>query len=125
MRAKKYAQIVGVTLLIIAALGFALGEEPLLGILNIDIQEDLIHLFSGGLMALVGFKKSEKVASTVVGLLGAVYLFVGIAGVISPGLLGFLRHDYSLLDNLIHLSLGVAGLGVYFISNSRQKTQLS
>ncbi|MDQ3123892.1 MAG: hypothetical protein M3Q14_04380 [bacterium] len=125
MIAKKYAQILGVTLLSIAALGFVLGEEPLLGLLNIDIQEDLIHLFSGGLMALVGFKKSEKVASTFVGLLGAVYLFVGIAGVISPGLLGFLHHDYSLLDNLIHLSLGAAGLVVYLISNSRHKTQLS
>ncbi len=121
MIAKKYAKFVGTTLLLVALIGLVFGEEPLLGILNIDLQEDMIHLFSGGLMAFVGFTRSEKVAASVVGILGAVYLLVGVLGVLSPGLLGFLQHDYSALDNLIHLTLGVLGLAVYFMSRSKSK----
>ncbi len=122
MIAKKYAQIVGVVLLVIAAVGFIAGEDPLLGVLNIDLQEDLIHLLTGGLLTYVGFTKSEKVVAGVVGILGAVYLLVGVIGFVSPGLLGILSHDYSLLDNIIHLALGVAGLVVYFMSNSEKRS---
>ena len=122
MIAKKYAQIVGVVLLVIAAVGFIVGEDPLLGVLNIDLQEDIIHLLTGGLLTYVGFTKSEKVVAGVVGILGAVYLLVGVIGVVSPGLLGILSHDYSLLDNIIHLTLGIAGLVVYFMSNSVKRS---
>ena len=122
MIAKKYAQIVGVVLLVIAAVGFIAGEDPLLGVLNIDLQEDLIHLLTGGLLTYVGFTKSEKVIAGVVGILGAVYLLVGVIGFVSPGLLGILSHDYSLLDNMIHLTLGVLGLAVYFMSNSEKRS---
>ncbi len=122
MIAKKYAQIVGVVLLVIAAVGFIAGEEPLLGLLNIDLQEDLIHLITGGILTYVGFTKSEKVVADVVGILGAVYLLVGVIGFVSPSLLGILSHDYSLLDNIIHLVLGIAGLVVYFMSNSEKRS---
>lgn len=125
MIAKKYAQIVGVVLLVIAAVGFIAGEDPLLGVLNIDLQEDLIHLLTGGLLTYVGFTKSEKVVSGVVGILGAVYLLVGVIGFVSPGLLGILSHDYSLLDNIIHLALGVTGLAVYFMSKSEKSSDVS
>ena len=122
MIAKKYAQIVGVVLLVIAAVGFIAGEDPLLGVLNIDLQEDLIHLLTGGLLTYVGFTKSEKVVAGVVGILGAVYLLVGVIGIVSGGLLGILSHEYSLLDNIIHLTLGIAGLVVYFMSNSVKRS---
>jgi hypothetical protein len=122
MIAKKYAQIVGVVLLVIAAVGFIAGEDPLLGVLNIDLQEDLIHLLTGGLLTYVGFTKSEKVIAGVVGILGAVYLLVGVIGFVSPGLLGILSHEYSLLDNIIHLALGIAGLVVYFVNSSEKRS---
>lgn len=122
MIAKKYAQILGIVLLVIAAVGFIAGENPLLGVLNIELAEDLIHLVTGGLLTYVGFTKSEKVAACVVGILGAVYLLVGVIGFVSPGLLGILSHQYSLLDNIIHLSLGIAGLAVYFMSNSKKRS---
>ncbi len=122
--AKNYAKILGITLLIVAVVGFVIGDEPLLGVLNIDLQEDLIHLFSGGLLAFVGFTRSEKVATLVVGALGAIYLTVGIMGVVFPNLFGFLQHDYSALDNSIHLTLGVLGLVIYFKSRSKQQTSL-
>jgi len=122
MIAKKYAQFIGLTLLVIAAVGFIAGEDPLLGVLNIDLPEDLIHVLTGGLLTYVGFTKSEKVVACVVGILGAVYLLVGVIGFASQGLLGILTHEYSLLDNIIHLTLGIAGLAVYFMSNSQKRS---
>ena len=55
MMARLYAQIVGVVLLLLGLLGLLLGERALLGLVNIDIVEDIIHLLTGGILAYVGF----------------------------------------------------------------------
>ena len=46
-----------------------------------------------------------------------VYLLVGLLGFIVPYLFGLLPHGYSIVDNAIHLILGILGLLVY--ANSR------
>ncbi len=115
MTARVYAQIVGVVLLLLGVLGLLLGEQALLGLVNIDIVEDIVHLLTGGILAYVGFgQRDERIAQTVVGALGAVYLLVGVLGFIIPMLFGLLPHGYSVVDNLIHLSLGVLSLAVAF-----------
>ncbi len=115
MMARVYAQIVGVVLLLLGVLGLLLGEQALLGIVNIDIVEDIVHLLTGGILAYVGFgQRDEGVARSVVGALGAVYLLVGVLGFIIPMLFGLLPHGYSVVDNLIHLVLGVLSLAVAF-----------
>jgi hypothetical protein len=48
--------------------------------------------------------------------LGAIYLLVGVLGFIIPMLFGLLPHGYSVVDNLIHLTLGVLSLAVAFAS---------
>ncbi len=123
MIARKYAQIVGPVLILVGIVGLIFGEAPLLGVLNINIQEDVIHLLSGGLLAFMGFTKGEQATARAVGLLGAIYLLVGVIGFVSPKLLGILHDDYSLLDNLIHLFLGVAGLAVSWVSLSKKGTR--
>ena len=116
---KEYAQIVGVVLLLLGVLGLLLGERALLGLVNINIMEDIVHLLMGGILASVGFgQRDEELARTVVGALGAVYLLVGLLGFISPNLLGLLPHGYSVVDNLIHLVLGILSLVVAFASGS-------
>ena len=100
--------------------GLLLGEQSLFGVLNIDVAEDLIHLVTGGLMAAVGFRGSDSAVRTVVGGLGVVYLLVGVLGFFVPDLFGLLPHEYeTVLDNLIHLSLGVLGIVVGFFVAAR------
>ena len=71
----------------------------------------------GGLLAYVGFgQRDEGLARNVVGGLGAVYLLVGLLGFVVPMLLGLIPHGFSVVDNIIHLALGVAGLAVAFSS---------
>ena len=115
--ARTYAGVVGVVVILIGVVGLIAGEEPLFGLVNIDIVEDIIHLLTGGLLAYVGFgQRDEGLARGVVGGLGAVYLLVGVLGFVLPMLLGLLPHGYSIVDNIIHLTLGVAGIAVAFSS---------
>ncbi len=115
MDVRMYAEVVGVVIVLIGVGGLALGEKSLLGVLNIDIAEDIVHLVTGGLMAVVGFRGSDSAVRSVVGGLGIVYLLVGVLGFIVPDMFGLLPSEYeTVLDNLIHLTLGALGIAVGF-----------
>ena len=115
--ARTYAGVVGVVVILIGVVGLLLGEQSLLGLVNIDIVEDIVHLATGGLLAYVGLgQRDEGLARSVVGGLGVVYLLVGVLGFIIPMLLGLLPHGYSIVDNIIHLALGAAGIAIALAS---------
>ncbi len=126
MYARLYAKVVGLTIVLIGVGGVLLGEKSLFGVLNIDIAEDVVHLVTGALMAGVGFRGSDKAVRSVVGGLGVVYLLVGVLGIFVPDMFGLLPHEYTtVLDNLIHLSLGVLGIAVGFFLGQRAVGQSS
>ena len=111
-----YAQVVGVVLILIGVLGLILGDRLVLGILNVDIVEDIVHLLTGGLLAYVGFGRPDAaLARNLVGGLGVVYLLVGVLGFIVPNLFGLIPSGYTVFDNLLHLVLGVLSLVVAFV----------
>lgn len=108
-----YAQIVGLVLILIGAVGLFLGERSWLGVLNVDILEDIVHLVTGALLALVGFwERGRAYARGVVGTLGVIYLLVGVLGFVAPTLFGLLPHGYSVWDNVLHLALGVLSVAL-------------
>ena len=115
---RQYAQVIGVVLILTGLLGLVLGDQALLGLLNIDLVEDLVHIVSGVLLAYVGFgQRDSGVARTAVGGLGVVYLLVGLLGFVAPTLGGLLPHGYSLFDNLFHLALGALNIAIsWFIT---------
>ena len=118
MYARIYAQIIGVVLLLV---GVVLGDQVWLGILNIDIVEDIVHLITGGLLAYVGFGRTDPaVTRTVVGVLGIVYLVVGVLGFVVPMMFGLIPNGYTVFDNLLHLALGVLGIALaWFVGGER------
>ena len=80
----------------------------------------MVHLLSGGLMAAAGFRGSDSAVRTVVGGVGVVYLLVGVLGIFVPDMFGLPPSEYeTVLDNLIHLTLGVLGIGVGFFLGDR------
>jgi hypothetical protein len=110
---REYGKIVGVSVVLIGIVGLLLGQKSLFGALNIDIAEDVIHLVTGGLLAYVGFAKRDSgLARAVVGGIGVVYLLVGAISFAEPNPLGLFPSEYSVLDNLIHLTLGVLAIAV-------------
>lgn len=123
--ARNYAKVIGVVVLLVGVVGLLLGDaQRLLGLFNIELLEDIIHLVTGGLMAYVGFaQRDNRLARTVVGALGVVYLLVGIIGFISPSLFGLLELGYNLADNLLHLGLGILGIVIgYFLPDTNAAT---
>lgn len=116
-----YAKVVGVTLLLIAVVGFIAGDpdDGLLGLLNVDIVEDFIHLGTGALLAYVGFSAANSAVKTVVTGLGVVYLLVGVIGFVVPELFGLIPHEYNVADNILHLVLG--GLALAAVSSKRSE----
>jgi uncharacterized protein DUF4383 len=113
MMIKRFAQILGVVLILVGVVGLVLGDKVWLGILNVDIVEDIVHLATGGLLAYVGFSGMDlSAARSVVLALGVVYLLVGILGFFVPTMFGLIPNGYTVFDDLLHLALGVLGLAV-------------
>jgi Domain of unknown function (DUF4383) len=111
-----YAQVLGVVLILTGVLGLVLGERLLLGILNIDILEDIVHILTGGILAYVGFGRTDlALARSVVLGLGVIYLLVGLLGFVVPSLFGLLPDGYTIFDNLLHLALGVLSIAVAYL----------
>jgi hypothetical protein len=125
--ARTYAQILGVVLILVGLVGLALGNQVWGGILNVDIAEDIVHLITGGILAFVGFGRTDlSVTRNVVGLLGIVYLLVGVLGFTVPTMFGLIPHGYTAFDNLLHLVLGVLSLAVawwFFGADRDARTQ--
>ena len=111
MELKRFAQILGVVLILVGIVGLILGDRVWLGILNVDIVEDIVHLATGGLLAYVGFSRMDLgAARSLVLALGVVYLLVGVLGFFVPMLFGLIPNGYTLFDNLLHLALGALSL---------------
>jgi hypothetical protein len=117
MVVKRFAQILGVVLILVGLVGLLLGDKVWLGILNVDIVEDIVHLATGGLLAYVGFSQTDlSTARSVVLALGVVYLLVGILGFVVPMMFGLIPDGYTYFDDILHLALGVLGLAVALTS---------
>ena len=113
MALKRFAQILGVVLVLVGIVGLVLGDRVWLGILNVDIVEDIVHLLTGGLLAYVGFSQTDlSTARNLVLALGVIYLVVGILGFVVPMMFGLIPHGYTLFDDLLHLALGILSLVV-------------
>src|SRR5215207_894708 len=119
MALKRFAQILGVVLILVGLVGLVLGDRVWLGILNVDI----VHLATGGLLAYVGFSRMDlSTARSVVLALGIIYLVVGILGFVVPMMFGLIPHGYTIFDDLLHLALGGLSLAVA-LSAPRGTTQ--
>jgi Domain of unknown function (DUF4383) len=112
---RRYAQVIGVVLIVVGIVGLVLGNRLFLAILNIDIVEDIAHLATGALYSYVGFGRTDPAtARNLVLALGVIYLVIGILGFVVPMMFGLIPHGYTIFDDLLHLALGVLSLAVAF-----------
>lgn len=113
---KKLSILFGVVFLAVGVLGFVPGittsDNLLLGIFQVGALHNLIHILSG-VAALVAGTKSEDYAQLYFRIFGVVYAVVAVVGIIqSDTVLGLI--DINLADNLLHVVLAVAILGIGF-----------
>jgi protein-S-isoprenylcysteine O-methyltransferase Ste14 len=114
MPVREYTQALGVVLILTGAAGLMFGDRLLLGVLNVVIPKGIAHLLTGGLLAYIGFGQTdEHLARIAVAAIGVVYLFVGVLSFVLPALFG-LHHGYSVVDNTVHLLVGILSLVISF-----------
>ena len=118
--AQLYALVIGVTLVAAGILGFfynasfdtgdGLERDAVLGILDVNAWHNLVHIATGalGLAVAASYGGSRGYALG----LGAVYLVVALLGFIA----GDGEEIFNLIpvnteDNILHLLLGIAGVG--------------
>jgi preprotein translocase subunit Sss1 len=121
---RTYARVAGTTLLLLGIAGLLADSQPLLGVLNVDPGENIIHLLTGTLLAYEGFlQRDEMEARIVVFALGLFYLLVGLIGFVVPNLFGLLPSGLSIIDDLIHLTLGASGVAAAELSRPGGRKQ--
>ena len=115
--ARTFAKIFGPVLLLVGIVGLVLGNDPLLDLLNIDVVEDMIHVASGLLLIVLGYTSvSAQTVKLGVLVLGVVYLLVTALGFAEAGIIRDLNpHGYGIVDNLIHLVVGVGAVAAALI----------
>lgn len=113
MNARTYGQVIGVVLLALGVVGLLSGDQ-LLGLINIEILEDVVHLAVGAALLYVGFMlKDAAMGRSIVTVIGVTLLLVGVIGFASPNLFGLLpKVGYNVIDNVVHLVLGALGIYV-------------
>jgi hypothetical protein len=129
--ASLYAGLIGAVLLVAGIIGFfysaSFGSpgnvDAVLGILDVNAWHNLIHIASG-VLGLLAFSAGARASRTYALAFGAVYIVVAIWGFIigsHESILGFVPVNTE--DNILHLILGVLGLGAYAASDPEAKAR--
>lgn len=122
--ASLYAGLVGGVLLIVGVIGFfysaSFGSpgsvDAVFGTFDVNAWHNLVHILTGGL-GVLAFLSGPRAARLYALISGAVYVVVAIWGFIIGGgesILGFIPINDE--DNVLHIVLGVLGLGAGAIS---------
>lgn len=117
--AKLYATVLGAVLTLVGILGFVPALAPggnLLGIFAIDPLHNVIHLLSGIVGLAVAFTAKGAYARYYALIFGIVYALVTVIGFIQGTTVLGLIH-INLADNILHLAIALASLGVYVATN--------
>jgi hypothetical protein len=123
--ASLYAGLIGAVLLVAGIIGFfysaAFGSpgevSAVLGILDVNGWHNLVHIASG-VLGLLAFTSGPAASRTYALVFGAVYIAVAIWGfIIGSGESILTIVPVNTEDNILHLILGVLGLGAYAASD--------
>ena len=114
--AKTLCKILGVVLLVVGLVGFAMPN--LLG-MHLTPIHNIVHLLTAAIALYLGFAGSPEGAKTFCVVFGAIYLLLGILGFAAPGVVAsIIGHPGPVSsgdltpDNAVHLLLGIVFLAV-------------
>src|SRR3989338_8127499 len=113
MMAKKLVMTLGVVFIVVGLLGLV--NDPILGIFEVDLVHNLVHIASG-VLAVIFAGKGEMMAKKFAQVFGVVYALVAVLGLVLPGekVLGLIQANFA--DDLLHVALAAiflyAGFGM-------------
>lgn len=118
-----YARVFGVVLTLVGVLGFLVNSnqdtaEPLLGF-DVNLTHNFVHLLTGIFGLVAGFS-NRSLARTYAIVLGVVYTVLGVWGLAAGG--NFDPFDLfvriNMADHVLHLAIGLLGIGAWVASRS-------
>jgi hypothetical protein len=113
--------VFGVVFTLVALLGF-LGNDPVLGLFEVDLLHNLVHLVSG--LAAFACFRSESLSAMYGKVMGAVYGLVTILGFFSTGsILGLISINAA--DNYLHLFLTIGLLVIGFMPMTKKEAKVA
>jgi hypothetical protein len=123
--ARLYAGLVGATLVVAGIIGFfytadfgSPGDvEAVFGILDVNGWHNVVHILTGAL-GLLAFSAGAYAARQYALALGAIYIVVAVWGFIvgsGDAILSIIPVNTE--DNILHLVIGIAGLGAGLASS--------
>jgi preprotein translocase subunit Sss1 len=122
--AKLVSKVVGIVLLLVGIVGFFL--PSILG-LHLTLIHNIVHLATSVVALYFGFAGSIKAAHSFLQIFGVVYLLVGLLGFIAPTVVVSLlmghnmtATDTPIMDNIVHLLLGVLFMVVGLLREPQQ-----
>ena len=119
-----YARVFGIVLTLVGILGLLVTTEQdavgsLLGF-DVNLTHNLVHLASGVLGLIVGFSALAYARIYAI-VLGVVYTVLGVWGLAAGD--NFDPFDLfvriNMADHILHLVIGILGLGAWFASRDR------
>jgi hypothetical protein len=127
--ASLYAGLIGAVLLVAGIIGFfysaSFGSpgsvDAVFGVLDVNAWHNIIHILSGAL-GLYAFSLGPRASRTYALAFGVIYLIVALWGLIignHESILGFVPVNTE--DNILHLILGIVGLGAYWASEPEEE----
>jgi hypothetical protein len=110
------ARILGVVVALLALAGFFVEGEHLFGLMNVDIALDIVRVVIAAALLYVGFARvSASAVRTVVAIVGAMYVVMGLLAFADNTLFGLLPTGFTGFDIGFHLVVGVAALALAFV----------
>jgi hypothetical protein len=109
--AKAYAVMLGVLLASHAFVGWFIEGERMLGVLNVDIFNDIVYTLCAVALLFVGSTHTPvKAIQGVLLLVGALFVLMGIGGTIDEHLGGLLPSGTTIIDHLLLFGTGGTAL---------------
>jgi hypothetical protein len=117
------ARVLGIVVALLAVAGFFVEGEHLLGLMNVDLTLDLLRVVIAAALLYVGFgRASASAVRTVVIVVGAMYVLMGLLAFADPTLFGLLPTGFTGFDIGFHLIVGLGALVLAFLPASRSTT---
>jgi hypothetical protein len=110
------ARVLGIVVAVLAVAGFFVEGDHLLGIMNVDLALDLVRVVIAAALLYVGFGPAPLSAvRTVLIVVGALYVVMGLLAFADPTLFGLLPTGFTGFDIGFHLVVGLGALIVAFV----------
>ncbi|AXH36926.1 hypothetical protein DVJ78_17245 [Humibacter sp. BT305] len=121
MAAKWIARVLGIVVALLAIAGLFVEGDHLGGFANVDLTLDIARIVIAVALLWVGFGRVTRTAlSTVLAVVGVVYVLMGIVALFDAEMFGLLPTGFTGFDIAFHIVAGLVALVGAFLPASTE-----